>query len=83
MEDFDPEEEPVAYALMYVGRGLRLLGNADACTAMGGLEALGAVHKAAMIWMSASIDDLARAQREQAEAIQELARAVASLKRED
>lgn len=61
MED---DENEVADALRAIARSINYLGNADAMTPMGGLEALGKV-------MSESLDGVAAALRDVAEAIRE------------
>lgn len=58
------DENEIAEALQSVARAIKYLGNGDAMTPMGGLEALGKV-------MSESIDGLAEAMREVAAAIRE------------
>lgn len=58
------EENELAEALQAIARSIHRLGNADALTPMGGLEALGKV-------LSESMDGLASAIREVAEAIRE------------
>jgi hypothetical protein len=58
------DEDDLAQAIRSVGRAIDRLGNADAMTPMGGLEALGKV-------LSESIDGLAAAMHDVAEAIRE------------
>ena len=74
--------ESIPNALMSVAHAIRDLGNADASTQMGGLEALGAVFKeiggqmgdslesiaTAIENVSGSLDDVARAIREKGQA---------------
>lgn len=58
------DENEVADALRAIARSINNLGNGDAATPMGGLEALGKV-------VSESLDNVASALREVAEAIRE------------
>lgn len=58
------EDTDVTSALMFVGRAIDRLGNADAATPMGAIEAFGAVFKE-------SVDGLAEAVRDVAQAIRE------------
>lgn len=58
------DENELADALRAIARSITLLGNADAATPMGGLEALGKV-------LSESIDGLSAAMRDVADAIRE------------
>ncbi len=60
----DDEEDSLAEAIQSVARSIRDLGNGDAATHMGGLEALGKV-------LSESIEILASAMNDIAEAIRE------------
>ena len=59
---YDDDEDPMVDAVRAVARSIQRLGNADAMTPMGGLEALGKV-------LSESIDGLADAMRDVARAI--------------
>lgn len=52
------DEPSIGEGLMDVARAIRLLGNADACTPMGGLEALGAVLLKGAEMISDSLDYL-------------------------
>jgi len=55
--------------LMAIARAIQRLGNADAGTPMGGLEALGAVNKEGYNKIAGSISELAEAIREVAAAL--------------
>ena len=63
------EEMAVAEALAMVARAIHALGNADAATPMGGLEALGAVIKEGDERIVDAIGELASAVREVADAL--------------
>lgn len=64
MAYYDEDGDSVAEAIREVARALRLLGNADAGTQMGGLEALGAVLREGLSEVAGSISDLATAIRD-------------------
>jgi len=49
----------IAVALAFVGRAIDRLGNADAATPMGGLEALGAVFKEGLESLSQAVTTVA------------------------
>ena len=57
----DDDEITTAEALLAVARAIDRLGNADAATPMGGLEALGAVMKEGSELIAAALNDIARA----------------------
>lgn len=57
----DEEQNEIAEAIASVGRAIDRLGNADAATPMGGLEALGAVMKEGCDHIAGAIDRLAEA----------------------
>ena len=59
---YDDDDDPMVDAVRAVARSINNLGNADAATSMGGLEALGKV-------MSESLDRVADALRDVARAI--------------
>lgn len=84
VEFTDEDEQPIANALCGVAKALRDLGNADAATPMGGLEALGAVLKEGLCqvatYQGESLTEIAAAIDRHAEAIFDLAEAVRSLK---
>ncbi len=50
----------VAEGLDGIARALRLLGNADAATPMGALEALGKVHEEASVRLAGAVEEAAR-----------------------
>ena len=57
----DLDVQRIEDSLLAIARALNRLGNADASTPMGGLEALGAVMKDGMSEIAASIECLAEA----------------------
>lgn len=76
----DEDEQPIANALENVAHQIRNLGNADACTPMGGLEALGQVLKETLPCLSPNteiiehiLSDIAAAMDQQANTLEKLA----------
>ena len=55
--DYDSDEEAIADGLFAIAKALRDLGNADASTPMGGLEALGAVIREGLQNMATAIEE--------------------------
>ena len=64
----------IADAMLAVARALNRLGNADATTPVGGLEALGAVLKDAIEYAGDNLDSHGTAVMEVAEALLEVAK---------
>jgi hypothetical protein len=63
-DDDRSAEENTAHALFAIAYQLKCLGNADAATPMGAMEALGAVLKEGFEGLAAAIHDHAEAIRE-------------------
>lgn len=63
------EENEIKEGLLAISRAIHMLGNADASTPMGGLEALGAVILESNEAIAGAIEDLVAAIREVATAI--------------
>ena len=59
------DENDLAEAMQAVARAIRNLGNADAATPMGGLEALGKVLSESIDSLAASVSEVADAIRSQ------------------
>jgi hypothetical protein len=57
------ENADVTSGLMFIGRAIDRLGNADAATPMGAIEAFGAVFKETVDGLSEALQDVARAIR--------------------
>ena len=55
--DYDSDEEAIADGLFAIAKALHQLGNADASTPMGGLEALGAVIREGLQNMATAIEE--------------------------
>lgn len=68
------DERDAALAIRAVARSIQNLGNADAATPMGAIEALGKVLKEGMEQIASSIDEHTRATREVAVALEYLSR---------
>ncbi len=64
----DDDETTVTDSLLAVARAINRLGNADAATPLGGLEALGVAMKESATTVAETIGDLADALRETREA---------------
>lgn len=82
----DEDEQPIANALENVARQIRNLGNADAATPMGALEALGKVFDERLPLVATetrgielALDGIADAISEQAAALDKLATAMARI----
>lgn len=76
-----PENE-VADAIALLAQQVKYLGNGDAATRMGAIEALGAVHKEGFLDLSVSIDRHREAMEEVASALNRIADAIANKERE-
>ena len=76
MSFLDDDPDPVADAINNLATQIKYLGNGDASTSMGGMEALGLEIKNAGSAVAAAIHDLAAAQREVAFSNNELAQAL-------
>lgn len=61
------DENELSDALRAIARSINNLGNADAATPMGGMEALGAVLSESLNGVAAALHDVAQAIRERGE----------------